>query len=76
MIHSTNKLLVLVTSVPVMIRTSGSGSFFLGNWTLEAVEASPVAEAAEVNEAGEVSKAWEIPTVEFWFLNSIILGLI
>jgi hypothetical protein len=30
---------------------------FLGNWALEAVFASEVAETAEVNEAGEVSKA-------------------
>ena len=39
--------------------------FFLGNWDLEAVEASEVAEAAEVNEAGEVSKACKITTVDF-----------
>ena len=37
----------------------------MGNWSLEAVEASEVAEAAEVNEAGEVSKAWKITTVDF-----------
>ena len=37
----------------------------MGNWALEAVEASEVAEAAEVNEAGEVSKAWKILTVDF-----------
>ena len=40
-----------------MIKPSGSGSFFYGNWALEAVEARKVAEAAEVNENGEVSKA-------------------
>ena len=37
----------------------------MGNWVLEAVEASEVAEAAEVNEAGEVFKAWKIVTVDF-----------
>ena len=36
---------------------------FLGNWALEAVEASEVSEAAEVNEAGDISKAWKITTV-------------
>jgi hypothetical protein len=36
-----------------------------GNWALEAVEASKVAEATEVNDAGEVSKAWKITTVDF-----------
>ena len=38
---------------------------FLGNWALEAVEASEVAEAAEVNEAGVVSKAYKITIVDF-----------
>ena len=52
------KLPILVILVPVMIRLLGLGSFFfLGNWALEAVEASEGSEAAEVNEAGEVSKA-------------------
>ena len=51
------KLPVLVSLVPVMIRPSGSGSFFWENWTLEAVEASELTETTEVNEAGEVSKA-------------------
>ena len=37
----------------------------MGNWDLEAVEASEVAEATEVNEAGEVSKAWKITTEDF-----------
>ena len=37
----------------------------MGNWALEAVEASEVAEAAEVNEAGEVSMAWKITTEDF-----------
>ena len=41
-----------------------SRSFFGGNWTLEAVEASEVAEATEVKEAGEVFKAWKITTVD------------
>ena len=36
----------------------------MGNWALEAVEASEGSEAAEVNEAGEVSKAWKITTVD------------
>jgi hypothetical protein len=58
------KLPVLGILVSVMSRPSGSGSF-LGNWALEAVEASEVAEAAEVNDAGEVSKAWKITTVDF-----------
>ena len=31
--------------------------FFGGNWALEAVEASEIAEAAEFHEAGVVSKA-------------------
>ena len=65
MIHSTKKLHVLVILVPVMIRPSGSESFFGGNWALEAVEASEVAVAAEVNEAVEVSKAQNITTVNF-----------
>ena len=56
------KLLALIILVTVIIRSSGSGSFFWGNWALEASE---VAEAAEVNEAGEVSKAWKITTVDF-----------
>ena len=43
----------------------GIRKFFLGNWALEAVEASEVSEAAEVNEAGEVSKAWKSTTVDF-----------
>ena len=49
-------------------QTIGIRKFFLGNWALEAVEASEVAkaaDAAEVNEAGEVSKAWKITTVDF-----------
>ena len=37
----------------------------MGNWALEAVEASEVAEATEVNEAGEVFQAWKITTVDF-----------
>ena len=37
----------------------------MGNWALEAVEASEVAEAAEVNEAGEVSKALKITAEDF-----------
>ena len=48
----------------------------MGNWALEAVEASEVEEAAEVNEAGEVSKAWKITTESSKFLNSIILGIL
>ena len=48
--------LVFVILLPVMIRPSGSGSFF-GKLALEAFEARKVAEAAEVNDAGEVSKA-------------------
>ena len=36
----------------------------MGNWALEAVEASEVAEAAEVNESGEVSMAWKITAVD------------
>ena len=59
------KLPGLVILVPVMVRPSESGSFFGGNWALEAVEASEVTEAAEVNEAREVSKAWKILTVDF-----------
>ena len=51
--------------VPVMIKSSGSGSFFGGNWASEAVEASEVAETAEVTETGEVSKAWRVTTVDF-----------
>ena len=58
------ELPVLVILVPV---PSGSGSFFCGNWALEAVEASEVAEAAEVNEAGQVSKAWKITTLDFTY---------
>ena len=42
-----------------MIRPSGSGSFFLGNRAVKAVEAIEVAEAAKVNEAAEVSKVWK-----------------
>ena len=38
---------------------------FWGNWHLEGVEASEVAEAAEVNEDEEVYKAWKIPTEDF-----------
>ena len=48
-----------------MIKSSGSGSFFGGNWASEAVEASEVAETAEANEAEEVSKAWKIVNVNF-----------
>ena len=48
----------------------------MGNWALEAVEASEVVEAAEVNEAGEASKACKITSESSRFLNSIILGLI
>ena len=33
--------------------------FFLGNWALEADEASEVAEAAKVNKAAEVFKVWK-----------------
>ena len=64
MILSTKKLPVLVILVPLMIRPSGSGSFFK-NWTVEAVEASEVAEATEVNEAGEVSKVLNITAEDF-----------
>ena len=51
----------------------------MGNWVLEAVEASEVAEAAVVNEAGKVlrprnSLLWT--SKSFRFLNSIILGLL
>ena len=66
------KSTVLIILVPVMVRSSGSGGF-LGNWALETVEASEVAEADEV---GEVFKAWKITTESSRFLNSIILGLI
>ena len=54
------KLPVLIILVPVMIKSSGSGSF-LGKLG----QASEVAEAAEINEAGKVSKAWKITTVDF-----------
>ena len=40
-------------------------NFVLGNWTLEAVEASEVAEAAEVNKTGEVFKAWKVTPEDF-----------
>ena len=43
-----------------------------GNWALEAVEASEVADADRVNEAGEVSKAWKMTSESSRFLNSII----
>ena len=48
-----------------MIKSSGSGFFFLRNYALEAVEASEVAETAEENDVEEVSKAWKITTVDF-----------
>ena len=68
MIHSTknDQYWLLTILVPVMIKPSGSGSFFGKNWALESIEVSEVAEVAEVtevNEAGEVPKAWKI-TIE------------
>ena len=62
----------MVILVPMMIKPSGSGMFFWGNWALEAVEASEVTEAAKVNKAGEVSKAWKITSGSSRFLNSMI----
>ena len=55
------KIPELVILVPVMINPGS----FLGNWALEAVEATEVAGATEVNEAGELAKAWKIPTLDF-----------
>ena len=55
------KLVILVPDDQII----GIRKFFLGNWALEAVEASEVSQASEVNEAGEVSKAWKSTKVDF-----------
>ena len=47
------------------ISNKKKSGIFWGNWYLEAVGASEIAEAAEVNEAEEVSKAWKITTEGF-----------
>ena len=79
MIHFTKKLQVLVISLPVIIEPSGSGSFFLENWTLKAVEASEVAEAGKSMSLERFlrprkSLLWTSESSRF--SNSIILGLI